>query len=306
MSKKGFILWLFTETPLHAGMGSGLGEVDLPLQRERTTGLPFIQASGIKGALRAHLTAQGSDKETLKALFGPDTESAHEHAGALAVSDARLLLFPVRSLAGVWAWTTAPMVWERLRRDIERFKTNGSSSSAPASLGEKIDKPIVKPKAPILLQDSKLILEDMAYEVSHTDVLAQVGEWLTKNAFEKGSYWEKELQNHLAVLPDEEFEFFTENATEVITRVRIDQATKTVQEGALWTEELLPSETLLYVAGIVEDSHERKTENGNSLPLYEASKLLEKIREYTDEKRLQLGGDSTLGRGWCYAKLMLL
>ena len=47
------ILFIFAETPLHAGTGSGLGAVDLPIQRERSTGYPIVQASGLKGALRS-------------------------------------------------------------------------------------------------------------------------------------------------------------------------------------------------------------------------------------------------------------
>ena len=40
MSKS--MLFLYVETPLHAGSGRGLGTVDLPIQRERATGYPMI------------------------------------------------------------------------------------------------------------------------------------------------------------------------------------------------------------------------------------------------------------------------
>ncbi|MBO0794275.1 MAG: hypothetical protein J2P36_25460, partial [Ktedonobacteraceae bacterium] len=46
-------LYLYVETPLHAGVGSGLSSIDLPIQRERTTQYPMIQGSGIKGKLRS-------------------------------------------------------------------------------------------------------------------------------------------------------------------------------------------------------------------------------------------------------------
>jgi CRISPR-associated protein Cmr4 len=36
------MLYLYVETPLHAGTGSGLSSVDLPIQRERTTQYPMI------------------------------------------------------------------------------------------------------------------------------------------------------------------------------------------------------------------------------------------------------------------------
>jgi CRISPR-associated protein Cmr4 len=52
MFDRAAMLFLYTETPLHAGSGTSLGIVDLPIQRERTTGYPMIQASGLKGCLR--------------------------------------------------------------------------------------------------------------------------------------------------------------------------------------------------------------------------------------------------------------
>jgi CRISPR-associated protein Cmr4 len=45
-------LFLVCETPLHAGSGDSLGIVDLPIQRERHTQFPKIEASSLKGALR--------------------------------------------------------------------------------------------------------------------------------------------------------------------------------------------------------------------------------------------------------------
>src|SRR5205085_12263114 len=47
------ILYIYTETPLHVGTGSGLSNIDLPIQRERTTQYPMIQGSSIKGKMRA-------------------------------------------------------------------------------------------------------------------------------------------------------------------------------------------------------------------------------------------------------------
>src|SRR5690242_12732084 len=101
-------LYLYTETPLHAGVGSGLSGIDLPIQRERTTQYPMIQGSGIKGKLRAALEGNRdgltpAEKEMADIVFGPPSTNGggSDHAGALITGDARLLLFPVRSLNGV-------------------------------------------------------------------------------------------------------------------------------------------------------------------------------------------------------------
>src|SRR5437879_12978041 len=106
------MLYLYVETPLHAGVGSGLSSIDLPIQRERTTQYPMIQGSGIKGKLRA--TTEDAEKkktfsqEDIDILFGPSTNipgnkgtngaTPADHAGTLIAGDARILLFPVRSL----------------------------------------------------------------------------------------------------------------------------------------------------------------------------------------------------------------
>jgi len=42
MFDKGALLYLYAETPVHAGSGTSLGIVDLPIQRERTTGYPIM------------------------------------------------------------------------------------------------------------------------------------------------------------------------------------------------------------------------------------------------------------------------
>ena len=43
---------LYCVTSLHAGAGQSVGAVDLPIQRERHTAWPMVQASGVKGAFR--------------------------------------------------------------------------------------------------------------------------------------------------------------------------------------------------------------------------------------------------------------
>lgn len=298
MPKKGFILWIFVESPLHAGTGSGLGEIDLPIQRERITGLPYIQASGIKGALRAFCTENRMSPDTVQALFGPETTQAHEHAGALSVSDARLLLFPIRSLAGVWAWGTSPLLLGRLKRDYCQVgkKLPLSDTDLSQTLSVSTNSCLILPHT----QPQKVMLEDFSYEVKSAASAEAVADFLKQGFPTDPPFWRDELAKHLILLPDDELRFFAEHATEVVTRVRIDHASKTVQEGALWTEELLPAETLLYVVGLVNDLY-RDSTNGSQH--FSAKDLADDLYAALNEKRLQLGGDSTLGRGWCHIKM---
>ncbi|WP_337892740.1 type III-B CRISPR module RAMP protein Cmr4, partial [Mesomycoplasma ovipneumoniae] len=110
------ILFLHALSPLHPGTGQGVGSIDLPIARERSTGIPYLPGSSIKGVLRD--AANGKlNKDKLLALFGPETGSASEFAGAAVFGDAKLLLFPVRSLAGVFAYVTSPYLLERFARE---------------------------------------------------------------------------------------------------------------------------------------------------------------------------------------------
>src|SRR5216684_5087284 len=124
MTMETTMLYLYVETPLHAGVGSGLSSIDLPIQRERTTQYPVIQGSGIKGKLRSVAEDMVERKvgtltdERVTIMFGPKATGA-DHAGALIAGDARILLFPVRSLNGVFAYTTCYDVLNRFMRDMK-------------------------------------------------------------------------------------------------------------------------------------------------------------------------------------------
>ncbi len=280
-------LYLYVETPLHAGVGSGLSAGDLPIQRERTTQYPMIQGSGIKGKLRA--VAEGEKLANLDVIFGPDTNNAQEHASALVVGDARLLLFPVRSLAGVFAYVTSADVLSRFKRDFERDGKSKAWTDAlpPIPDGEQA---VVTPNSLVTLDRTDVVLEEFSYTVSESAALGNIATWIARNALPAGyGYWGQKLQRSLVLLPDNDFRDFALYATEIITRVRIDREKKTVAEGALWTEEHLPTDTLLYVP--VYASGSRK--NGSTLSAAEVITEVKKL----GNGYLQLGGDETVGRG---------
>ena len=95
-------------SPIHAGTGHAVDVIDLPIARQRATGIPFVPGPSIKGVLReSHRTTDPAD--TWRAIFGPDTANASDHAGALVVGDALLLALPVRSFKGTFAWVTSPL-----------------------------------------------------------------------------------------------------------------------------------------------------------------------------------------------------
>src|SRR5437868_8618257 len=111
---------------LHAGTGQGVGVIDLPIAREKATGIPFLPGSSLKGSLRAHC-----NKKECTDVFGPETldiSSDSNQASAAQFSDQRLLLLPVRSLAGTFAWVTSPFVLRRFARDLRDISFTSPTS----------------------------------------------------------------------------------------------------------------------------------------------------------------------------------
>ncbi len=282
-------LYLYVETPLHAGVGSGLSAVDLPIQRERTTQYPMIQGSGIKGKLRA--VAEEQKLANVDVIFGPDTNNAQEHASALVVGDARILLFPVRSLEGVFAYVTSTDVLSRFKRDFERDGKNKAWADELPMLTDS-EQAYVTPNSQVRLDKTSVVLEEFSYTVSESTALGNIAAWIANNALPSGyTYWKQKLQRSLVLLPENDFRDFALYATEIITRVSINRETKTVDKdkGALWTEEHLPTDTLLYVPVYATGSRK----NGSALSAAEVITEVKKL----GNGYLQLGGDETVGRG---------
>lgn len=286
------MLYLYVETPLHAGTGSGLSSIDLPIQRERTTQYPMIQGSGIKGKLRA--TAEEEwEKQKVSTIFGPSAGpgEASDHAGALIAGDARILLFPVRSLNGVFAYTTSYDILSRFKRDIER----GSKEQVlPWDVPTPEEVALVTTSSDVQA-NNVIVLEDFSFATQQNASVNAIAEWIASNALPNlgaGDYWANKIRSSLVILPNDNFRDFVLYATEVITRVRIDSKTKTVAKGALWTEEHLPTDTLLYVPIYATNARN----NGTNM-MGEA--VLEAVKPLGADKGsyLQLGGDETVGRG---------
>jgi CRISPR-associated protein Cmr4 len=313
MFEKAAMLFLYCETPLHAGSGTSLSIVDLPIQQERITGLPIVQASSLKGVLRAEvkrvLEQQNDPKanEKVQVLFGPETQRAHEHAGCVSPHDARILLFPIRSLVGVFAWATCPLVLERFKREMcaAGFPVNWNVPTLPANS----DTALVAESSEIIAE-ATVVLEEFAFKAQPSAEAKSIAEWLAENAFPQSDEYEpfrNWLPKRFVILPDDAFRDFTQMATEVITRIRLNQETKTVAEGALWSEEHLPSETLLYAPIFVSKPLAPKKDvpdefKENDEP--SAAKVLEFLESLAEPDsgqphldRLQIGGDETVGRG---------
>ncbi len=284
------LLYFYTETPLHAGSGTSVAWVDLPIQREAHTEYPMVQASGIKGALRDW--ASRRDPSNVVAVFGPETDQADKHAGCLAVTDARILLFPVRAFAEAFAWVTCPNVLARFRRDAGLAGVEGLP---PVPAVGRFEARI--PKGSGLAHNGAVLLEDMVFSPIEDEALAGWVEVLARALPDEG-FGADALARRLAVVSDGEFAGFVRFSTEVINRIRIDTETGTVAKGALWAEEHLPSETVLYALAMA----------GKPRTQSEALRTGKDVLDWLHTRVLdqggvlQLGGDETVGRGLVWVR----
>jgi len=299
MYEKTAMMFIYVETPLHAGSGRGLGAVDLPIQRERITGYPIIQASSVKGKLRAEVRAANGwkdDTPEIEALFGKAGDAGDNFAGAIAPGDARILLFPVRSLTGVFAWTTCLNVLQRFARDcalagMRPPVLDGLSSPSPsqALIG----------KSSVLKAGDVAVLEEFSYTLNEEQKVTELGKWLAEHALpSEYTYWRSELPKKLIILPDDDFRDFALYATEVQTHVRLNPDTKTVQTGALWTTESLPTDTLLYAPLMLMKPRQQRDDQQAK----DVNDVLTTVKNALDGKHIQFGGDETTGQGWVVVK----
>lgn len=286
------ICTFYAISPIHAGSGAALAAVDLPIQRERHTNWPHIQASAVKGAMRAHYRDFAEDNNDLiNLIFGYDKENDGDlHAkyankkklsddlrdikdnfpGAVSFSDAKLLAFPMRSNIAPFVWVTCPAVLNRLKTDIEFVQ-----------MEKMIEPPAVKGEEALALKGDikdKVILEDAVVIVKSDP---------EKDFPFPGKFPEME---RLLLISDEMYKYCVESCTEIQTQIKIDSKTGTAADGALRYQELLPADSVLY--SVVYYS---RAVFDNDLQ----AKMIQSHVEETIKGFMQIGGDETLGRGIC-------
>jgi CRISPR-associated protein Cmr4 len=283
------ICTFYAISPIHAGSGSSLAAVDLPIQRERHTNWPHIQASAIKGAMRAHYRDFAEKKSLINFLFGFDKDDKPFHEeyyeddkekqkvdenfpGAISFSDAKLLAFPIRSNIAPFVWVTCPAVLKRLSTDLSYVK-----------LKTIVNIPDIRGENAICLAGGipgNVILEDMVVNCVDTPMPGLLPEGFPP-------------MEKLVLISDDVFKYAVETCTEIQTQIKIDSKTGTATIGALRYQELLPADSVLYSVVYF------------SRAVFDNALQADAIRSHLEEvvkDFIQIGGDETLGRGICKIK----
>ncbi len=272
---------LYALTPIHAGAGQALKAVDLPIQRERHTAWPMVQASGVKGALRDWCEKvwenSGIDKDLVECVFGRAGEEGANWAGAVTVTDARLLLFPVRSNVAPFVHVTCPAVLKRLREELSLLGLQDKLSEN-YSVGEE-EYVVLKGGG-----SGEIVLEDMVVKPKQTQ---EKTDWFSNNI--PGA-------EKILLVSDEVFGYLVRTATEVQAHIAIEDDTGTAKDGSLRYQEYLPADTVLYFLAFFSDERSKRDQ------FKSAQEIAQLVTEHGVTTHLQIGGDFTLGKGICKVK----
>jgi CRISPR-associated protein Cmr4 len=246
--------------PIHVGTGGyRLGRVDMSIVREPGTNVPKIPGTSLSGACRTYAAmakdryrwededtgktyvcaGQGQpdkDKGTAGHCGRPDcpicvtfgfSRGNHSFQGLAQFSDARLVLFPVHSLAGP-VWVTCPSI----------LNDRGITAQAPADTEVRVTSGVqVKDRLNLGWLMLTVADNDNDFELD-ADVLSAVPE---------------EIRNRAVLVSDKLFGQIVNDNLEVRTSVSIDPATGAAADGALFTYEALPRSSVLLFDVVMSD-----------------------------------------------------
>jgi len=280
------LLFLYAESPVHAGADSSVGAVDLPIQREANTGLPVIWGQSLKGALREH----AAPHLPVEAVFGsapPEPGVAVDalRPGTLSVGDAQLVALPVPTLQRTFAWAASPLTLGRVARKgtLAGVTAPDPVPAATSATGLAADAAWVS---------ESTVLGPYVLPCRQDAAAKSWASWVAGNAIPKAQpmpHFAGKIRADLLTVPDDLLTTLGRECTEVSARVQLGakdedgQPTKTVAQGPFYGE-YLPTETIM--AALLECSD---TDHFAAL-----LKLL-------DGEILRIGGDETIGKGlmWC-------
>lgn len=305
------LLFCYAESAIHAGGQESAGVVDLPIQRETTTGLPTMWGQSAKGALRDHARQGHPPWPDVEAVFGspppgsPGAGSDPPRPGWLAVGDLRLVAFPVPTLTRTFAWVTSPLLLARLTRQAQLAGIGGlppvpsgtAGQVAPASAGwGQVGARLAVGEYDLKIADAQEPVTRWAGWLAANALPAQPNAATQREEEQRARAPQKEpdpfeffrakLRADLLLVSDDDLAALTQEHVELLPRVQLEADAKTVRHGP-WYTEYLPAETLL--CSMLRDCLPPPSGTG--------SPRLDSLRERLDGELLVTGGDETLGKG---------
>lgn len=291
------LLLVHALSPIHCGTGQAISGIDLPIAREKPTGTPLIPGSTLKGVLRAQpggYTVSNGKPEASKphlAAFGPETANASDHAGGVQFGDVHLLFLPVRSVRGTFAWVTSPHLIRRFARDLAECNLDWAAPPSPTRDSDALvtgDRLLVK-----IENKERVVFEDFDFDATKSEPLKKFATTIGQAIFGKDATGDvQHFADRVCVVADDVMRVLGRVGMEIVARNRINNETKTVEKGALWTEEALPIESVL--TGLLVPT----PVNGD-----DGAALVRHVKGLC-RGPIQLGGKGTIGRGLCRVEVL--
>jgi CRISPR-associated protein Cmr4 len=231
---------------VHIGTGGyRLGRVDNAIVREPGTNLPKIPGTSLSGAVRSaaamrinktSCAGQGGHCADFRTCpicytFGSARDGGTSGAGAVSLSDARLVLFPVASWDGP--------VWLSTKETLEEFGFTGLPASAPSSNQVVLSNGLQAVNNGFGL--GWLMLEAAANKVTLTAPVS----------------WQSNELSHVlmrtVIVHESLFAHLVNSGLEVRTSVAIEPDTGAAKDGALFTYEAIPRAAFISFDVTVDD-----------------------------------------------------
>lgn len=280
------IFFIHALSPLHMGTGAATGAIDLPHSREAATQLPNVPGSGIKGVWRDQFPKNSNETNR---LFGSEWGQGTRDQAALLFSDAWLLCMPVSSFVGDFAWVTSPMSLARFAREHSYCKPDAPTPALPkVASGQALTT-----EKCILQYNDHIYLHEHSCKSSANAETQGWAELIGKEIFAENSDFLNSFVQRFVVVNEAELVHLSHVAAQVPMRNALDE-NKSVRDGALWSEENMPAETIFW--GTVAADTLQDMQNIT----YSASDSLSQFVSLAAKTpRLQLGGKASVGRGVC-------
>lgn len=273
----------------HSGLHTGQPQAPDRLNRD-ADGRPVLRPASLMGALRKQIRDQlysqyrqeaewkvaAAQDPGLTALFGVKDDP--ERPGALTAQTGQLLLLPVRSLQGVYAWVCSPGVLASLAQHL-----------ATLDLAPLPELPVLHPFDALCLENNvclldgqHLLLEELSFQ-RKADAKGLL-DWLTQSGLFGGHPLAERLPERLVLISDAAFDHFMRYA--LVPFVRSDRENGHERNPRLQHVEMLPPNTWLYSLLSLEESHSWD-EHAARLP-----------------KHLYIGSHRSTGHGLCALSLI--
>lgn len=230
---------LMTVDPVHIGTGGmRLGRVDNSIVREPGTRLPKIPGTSFSGAVRQYAAVRygkrrcagqkdhcGAPTCPICYTFGfvkGEGSGQEAHSGVVSIGDARLLLFPVYSMAGpVWITSPSALADFGIARQVGEDKARwgqGITEQGHLNLGWLM-----------VEKEGSLSLDGLPETIP------------------------ERVREHILLVSDKLFSQVVNSNLEVRTSVAINPETGAAEEKALFTYEAIPRAAFLWMDVVVDD-----------------------------------------------------